>query len=86
MKYVWMVVVGWIAWYIGIWGWAQIIGSFQHARERGTKLTLCTLAIWIVLLGTISAFVFFVLNTYFIAYLIGLGIALIKMLCIGKIE
>lgn len=86
MKIVWTIAVVAIAWFVGIWGWSQIIGSIQHARMRGVKMTALTISIWVVILCGITAAVYFALNKYFVAFLIGLGVSLACILFAGEIK
>ena len=72
--------------YVGIWGWAQIIGSIQQFRNRGAKASFATILIWVVLIGAATAIVYFFLLKYLIAYLVGLGIGLVHILLSGKIH
>ena len=86
MKILWMIVIAAVAWFIGIVGWAQIIGSIQHASERGRNATMSTIIVWVVIFGVLTAAVYFFLRKYFIAYLIGLGISMIRILFAGRVE
>lgn len=86
MKILWMIVIAAVAWFIGIVGWAQIIGSIQHASERGRKATMSTIIVWVVIFGVLTAAVYFFLRKYFIAYLIGLGISMIRILFAGRVS
>ena len=72
--------------FIGIWGWAQIIGSIQQFKNRGAKVSLTTIVIWVILIGAATALVFFLLPKYMIPYLAGLGIGLVNILLSGKIR
>lgn len=72
--------------FIGIWGWAQIVGSIQQFRNRGPKASFTTILIWLVLIGASTAIVYFLLPKYMIPYLAGLGIGLVNILVSGKIR
>ena len=82
----WAVPIVYIAYYAGVFGWAQIIGSFQHIHERSAGETFATILIWLILLGGLTALVYFVLSKFFIACLVGLSVSLLQMLFIGRIE
>lgn len=81
------IVVAVIGLIVGVFGWAQIIGSIQHASERGAGKTLATIIIWAVILGAV-AFLFMnvVLTGHVKALLIGYAISLILVLAQGKVE
>lgn len=72
--------------FIGIWGWAQIIGSIQQFQNRGPKASFATILIWVILIGVATALVYFLLPKYLISYLVGLGIGLVNILISGKIR
>lgn len=86
MKYVLMIVFGVIGWFVGILGWAQIVGSIQQFRNRGPAASMYTIILWAILLGGATAIVFFLLRKYLVAYLIGLGIGLVQILFAGEIK
>lgn len=75
-----------IAWWVGVFGWSQIVGSIQHAASRGTKMTAITIAIWVLILGAITALVYFVFNRYLVWFAVGLGLSLIRILFAGEIR
>ena len=72
-----------IAWFVGVLGWAQVIGSVQNIKER-PNLWL-TLILWIAILIIVA----YIVTTKF-AGLVPLGIgyiiSLIQVLSSGKIE
>lgn len=72
-----------IAWVVGVFGWAQVIGSVQNIKER-PNLWL-TLILWIAILIIVA----YIVTTKF-AGLVPLGIgyiiSLIQVLSFGKIE
>lgn len=72
-----------IAWVVGVFGWAQVIGSVQNIKER-PNLWL-TLILWIAILIIVA----YIVTTKF-AGLVPLGIgyiiSLIQVLSSGKIE
>lgn len=77
------IIVATIAWLIGVFGWAQIIGSIQNLRVR--KNLLYTLILWIVLmaLGAYCAIITF--NSLW-ALIVGYAISFIQIISAGKIE
>lgn len=80
------IIVGFVAFLIGVWGWAQIIGSFQNVSVRGIGMTLFTVILWsLIIIGS-----WFLMKKiapdYDVAYYIGLGISLVIILFQGKIE
>ena len=50
MNFVVMIGVGIGAYVLGVFGFAQIIGSLQNASRRGTAFTLFTIVLWTVIL------------------------------------
>lgn len=72
-----------IAWVVGVFGWAQVIGSVQNIKER-PNLWL-TLILWIAILIIVA----YIVTTKF-AGLVPLGIgyiiSLIQVLSSDKIE
>lgn len=86
MKVIWFVAVAAAAWFVGIFGWAQIIGSIQHRYERRASATATTIIIWIVILAAVTVAVHSLLRQYFVAYLVGLGVSFLKILFSGRIE
>lgn len=77
------IIIAVIAWVVGVFGWAQVIGSVQNIKER-PNLWL-TLILW----NAILIIVAYIVTTKF-AGLVPLGIgyiiSLIQVLSSGKIE
>lgn len=77
------IIIAAIAWVVGVFGWAQVIGSVQNIKER-PNLWL-TLILWIAILTIVA----YIVTTKF-AGLVPLGIgyiiSLIQVLSSGKIE
>lgn len=77
------IIIATIAWVVGVFGWAQVIGSVQNIKER-PNLWL-TLILWIAILIIVA----YIVTTKF-AGLVPLGIgyiiSLIQVLSSGKIE
>lgn len=72
-----------VAWFIGVWGWCQIIGSIQNIFTR--KRLLFTLFSWIVIMIAGAHVAIYVFDSWQ-ALLIGYGISLLQVLSAGKIE
>ena len=73
------------AWLIGVFGWAQIIGSLQNLKIRVARMLL-PLLLWLgIIVGTFFL-VFKLLPTKIWAWVIGMGISLIQVLLQGKIK
>nr|DAH67119.1 MAG TPA: hypothetical protein [Caudoviricetes sp.] len=85
-KVVLFIAIGYGAFFVGIWGFAQIVGSLQNIKERGAALTISTIVIHIVLLSGIAFVVIRFLPLYKTALFIGYGISLIKILLSGRIR
>ena len=77
------IIIAAIAWVVGVFGWAQVIGSVQNIKER-PNLWL-TLILWIAILIIVA----YIVTTKF-AGLVPLGIgyiiSLIQVLSSDKIE
>ena len=75
-----------IAYFVGLFGFAQIIGSLQNIKTRGIPLTLFTSILWLII--TIGTFlvVLFIFNDALIACIIAYIISFIQILASGKIE
>ena len=82
-----MILVGIAGWVIGLFGWAQIIGSIQHAAERGATKTFITIVLWIVILAVFAGLFWKVfLTDYITAFLIGYAISLVMILMHGNVD
>ncbi len=86
MNFVVMIGVGIGAYVLGVFGFAQIIGSLQNASRRGTAFTLFTIVLWtVILIGG-----WFLMHTFApshkIVYYIATGISLLQILGAGRIE
>lgn len=75
-----------VAFVIGVFGFCQIIGSFQDFHIRGVGMTAFTIILWAVIL--IASF--FAAKSFFadqlIAYYIGTGASFLMSLKAGKIQ
>lgn len=84
MKYIILYIVGFISFAVSVFSFSQIIGSFQHAHQRGLKPTLITILIHTVIVALAAWIVVSFLYEYRIAAIIG---AIIGLLFIpGRIE
>lgn len=72
--------------FAGVCGFAQIVGSLQSVKQRGQKLTVSTILLHTVLLGTIAFAVLHFIPQFKIALIVGYIVSLIKILLAWKIE
>lgn len=79
-------IVAFVSYFLGVFGWAQIIGSFQHWKVRGTKASIITITLWSVILAAATLAVVKWLRAYLLVYGIVMGIALIMILGSGKMR
>ena len=71
---------------LGIFGWSQIVGSIQHARERHGLATFLTIIIWLAILTGGALLVIFVLPKFLWGMIGGYGASLIAVLLSGRIR
>ena len=69
--------------FLGLFGWAQIIGSIQNLSSR--KSLLFTLILWIIIMIGCGIFFFTWMNAS-IGLVIGYVVSLLMVLSSGKIE
>lgn len=77
------IIIAAIAWIVGVFGWAQVIGSIQNIKERPNLWS--TLILWAVILLVVA----YIVVTKFAGLMplaIGYIISLIQILNSGKIE
>lgn len=86
MKYLLFIVTGVVAYLLGAFGWAQIIGSLQNVKTRGAGLTLFTVIFWAAILVGSYFLMRAVVPGEKIAYFLGLAISLVLVLRSGKIQ
>ncbi len=72
--------------FVGVFGFSQIIGSLQNVKTRGIGLSLFTITLWAaILVGT-----FFLMKKFIpdeaIAYYIGMGVSFVVVLAQGRIQ
>ena len=77
------IIVAVIAWLVGVFGWAQIIGSIQNLKIR--KNLLFTLVLWIVLLSSGAYFAIVTFDSLW-ALIVGYAISFVQLISSGKIE
>ena len=77
------IIVAVIAWFVGVLGWAQIIGSIQNLRIR--KNLLFTLILWIIIMVAGAYFAITTFNSVW-ALVAGYGISFVQIIRSGKIE
>jgi hypothetical protein len=86
MKYLLFIVTGVVAYLLGAFGWAQIIGSLQNVKTRGAGMTLFTVIFWAAILVGSYFLMKAVVPGEKIAYFLGLAISLVLVLRSGKIQ
>lgn len=77
------IIIAAIAWIVGVFGWAQVIGSVQNIKERPNLWS--PLILWAVILLVVA----YIVVTKFAGLMplaIGYIISLIQILSSGKIE
>ena len=85
MFFAWLGVIV-VSLFLGIWGWAQIIGSIQHITERNPIHTLLTISIWLIILAGGALLVIFVLPKFLWGMIGGYAASLIAVLLSGRIK
>ena len=63
------------AWFLGVWGFPQIIGSIAFAHRRKWYMTIWTITLWLAILGFAAFVVHAWLPKYTIPYYIGTAIS-----------
>ena len=76
-------IVAVVAWIIGVFGWAQIIGSLQNIKERSGLVI--TMILWIAIMG-VAAFLAVAKLGKLWSLIIGYGISFFQVIRSGKIE
>lgn len=75
-----------ITWFVGVFGWAQIVGSLQNVKQRGIAMTLFTISIWCLIMGGTAYVCLHFFAAHKIALCIGYGVSLVIILFSGKIQ
>jgi uncharacterized membrane protein YidH (DUF202 family) len=84
MKTIILVGIGLASFFLGIWGWAQVIGSIQNIRKRPSLII--SLLLWLAILFGGYLVVAKLLAGYLTALYVGYGISLVVILFQGKIR
>lgn len=71
--------VGLVSYIIGVFGFAQIIGSLRNIRIRGIALTLFTCILWLAILVGAAAIVLCWIKQHEIALYIAYGISFLSI-------
>lgn len=77
------IIIAVIAWLVGIFGWAQIIGSIQNIRIR--KNLLFTLILWTIIMVAGACFAIITFDSIW-ALVVGYAISFVQIIRSGKIE
>ena len=85
MSYVLFIVIAAISWLVGVFGWAQIIGGFQHLKTRGGVIVI-TILLWTVIIAATFFVVFKFFQADIWAWVIGMAVSFVQVLRTGKIE
>ena len=80
MYYFILILIGYLSWALGIFGFCQIIGCI---RQRCRPFTIL---FWIAVITGVSFLVVTYLHKYIWGYIIGIAISFIKVLLLDKIE
>ena len=71
----WAALVTFISYFVGLVGWFQILSSIRCRNTKGWKVAVLTVLLWVVILATFFAALYFLTAKLSVAYLIGLAIA-----------
>lgn len=74
-----------LAFIIGLFGWAAIVGGFQNLRIEGSKM-LITIVFWAVILICLFLIVKNNFHNYLKVWKIGMSISFIAIITAGKIR
>lgn len=77
------IIIAIIAWVLGVWGWAQIIGSIQNIRMR--KNLLFALLLWVLVMA-VGAYIAIATFNSLWALVVGYAISFFQIILSGKIE
>lgn len=86
MKFLMIGLIAMVGYFVGVFGFAQIIGSLQHIRMRSISATIFTIGIWIIIFIGLIFLVHRFFYPYRIVYYVVSGIAFIQILAAGKIR
>lgn len=77
------IIIASVCWLIGVFGWAQIIGSLQNIAVR--KNLFFTMILWIAIVG-VGAYFAITKFDGLVPMLVGYGISLVQVLSAGRIS
>lgn len=77
---IWAALATFGGYFIGVFGWAQIIGSIRYRSVRGGKMTFITVSIWTIILACTFAAVWIFVNKMFVPYIVGSAISFVHIL------
>ena len=80
IKYIVVLVVAWL---VGVFGWAQIVGSIQNLKVR--KMRIFTMIVWILIMGVGAYFAIVTFDSLW-ALIIGYLISFIQVIRSGRIQ
>ena len=87
MSFIWFFIAILVSRFLGIIPMCNIVGSIQHRRWRGTRITAATISIHSTIVIGLGVVVYFLLGTaLLLAYALGMALALLKALTSGTIE
>ena len=76
-----------VSYYVGVFGWSQIVGSIQNVKTRGWGLTIFTITLWSLIIGgSIALIILFCDYWVWIISILASLISLIQTLKAGKVE
>lgn len=85
MSIVIFVVILLISYFIGVFGWTQIVGGFQNLKTRGSKMII-TIVLWAAIIGGSFYLVFRFFRNDIWAWAIPMVISFIQVIKSGRIE
>jgi len=86
MNFIIAVLVWGIAFTIGTFGFAQIIGSLQNLKTRPPLASFLTIAIWIAILAASYFLMKWLVPKEATVYYIAMGLSFVVILSKGKIQ
>ncbi len=86
MSIILFIVVLAVSFFVGVFGFAQIIGSLQNLGVRGIGISLFTIILWAAILAGSFYLMKRIVPDEALAYYIGMGASLVSVLMQGKIQ
>ena len=86
MNFIVFAIVAFFSFLVGIFAFAQIVGSLQNFKTRGIGMTLFTITLWVLILFVVWMLVMNFLPSYKILFYGATGISLLVILGSGKIK